>query len=287
MQYREDQFSCSDNTQLFSRCWNPREAPRAVFIIVHGFSDHGGRYMNLVKDLVPRGFSVYSYDQRGHGRSPGKRGYIDSFADFRNDLLTFTHQLAGQHPSIPRFLFGQSLGGLIVLDFALHHPKEIDAVIASSPHLSDPPISPVLASLSRILSGIWPTFSINAGINFSGLSRNPEVVQAFLDDPLVHGKGTPRLAVEISKAVDSTNANAANLKLPLLITHGTADRITDPEASRRFFEEASSTNKTFIPYEGGYHEGHNDIHRERVVIDIAHWLEEQIRFLAQQPEKRE
>lgn len=287
MQYTEDRFSCTGDVQLFYCCWNPPETPRALLIIVHGYSDHSGRYLNLVKDLVSRGFTVYGFDQRGHGRSPGKRGHINSFADFRHDLHTFTRLVASQQPDLPLFLFGHSLGGLIVLDFGLHHPQEIDAVIVSAPHLSDPPISPLLATLSRALSGIWPTFSMNAGLDFTSLSRDPNAVQAYLDDPLVHGKGTPRLAVEISEAVDNTNANAASFELPLLITHGTADRLTDPEASRRFFENVSSTNKTFIPYEGGYHEGHNDIHRERVIIDIAHWIEEQIRIFAQQTENQE
>jgi alpha-beta hydrolase superfamily lysophospholipase len=128
---------------------------------------------------------------------------------------------------------------------------------------------------------------MNAGIDNTGLSRDPNVVQDFLDDPLCPGKGTAGLASELSKTVADTNANAAGFQPPLLITHGTADRITNPEASRRFYEKVTSTNKTFIAYEGGYHEGHNDIHRERVLIDIAQWLEEQIRIITRQPENRE
>jgi alpha-beta hydrolase superfamily lysophospholipase len=179
------------------------------------------------------------------------------------------------------------MGGLIVLDFGLHNPQEVNGIVATSPHLSDPPISPILTTLSRALSSVWPTLGINAGIDNTGLSRDPKIVQAFLDDPLCHGKGTPRLATELSKAVVETNANAFRFQTPLLIIHGTADRITDPDASYRFYKNAASTNKAYIAYEGGFHEGHNDIHRERVLIDIGQWLEEQIRISTQQPENRE
>jgi alpha-beta hydrolase superfamily lysophospholipase len=287
MQYKEDQFTCADGDQLFFRKWIPHEAPLAILIIIHGFSDHSGRYQSIADNLVPRRIAIYSFDQRGHGRSPGQRGHIDSFSAFREDALIFTRLVASQEPDIPLFLFGQSMGGLIVLDFGLHHPQEIHGVIASSPHLSDPPVSPILITMSRALSNVWPTFSMDAGIDNSGLSRDPDIVKTFLDDPLCHGKGTPRLATELSKAVVETNANAAGFQPPLLITHGTADRMTDPEASRRFYEKVNSPNKKYIAYEGGYHEGHNDIHRERVIIDIAQWLEEQIRVITQQPENSE
>lgn len=287
IQHKEDRFPCTDGNQLFYQSWIPHEAPHAVLIIVHGFSDHSGRYMTIVDNLVPRRIAVYSFDQRGHGRSPGQRGYINSFSEYRDDVLTFTRLVAGQEPDIPLFLLGHSMGGLIGLDFGLHHPQEVNGVIASSPHLSDPPVSPILITLSRALSTVWPTFSMDAGMDNTGLSRDPDVVQTFLDDPLNHGKGTARLATELSKAVAGTNANAASFQPPLLIIHGTADRLTDPEASRRFYEKVTSSNKTFIAYEGGYHEGHNDIHHDRVTIDIAQWLDKQIQIITPQPEKSE
>ncbi len=286
-QHKEDHFLCTDGSQLFYRYWIPQEAPRAALIIIHGFSDHSGRYLSIVDSLIPRGIALYSFDQRGHGRSPGQRGYINSFDTFRDDVLSFTHLVTAQHPDIPLYMLGQSMGGLIVLNFGLHYPQEVDGVIATSPHLSDPPVSPILITLSRVLSTVWPTFSMDAGLDNTSISRDPNVVQDFLDDPLRHGKGTARLSTELSKAVADTNANAAGFQPPLLITHGTADRLTDPEASRHFYEKVASSNKTFIAYEGGYHEGHNDIHRERVIIDIAQWLEEQIRIVIQQPENRE
>ncbi len=118
--------------------------------------------MPIVKNLVPRGIAVYSFDLRGHGRSPGQRGYIDSFASYRDDVLTFTRLVAAQQPDVPLFLLGHSMGGLIVLNFGQHYPQAVNGVIATSPHLSDPPVSPILITLSRALSNIWPTFSMDA-----------------------------------------------------------------------------------------------------------------------------
>ena len=128
---------------------------------------------------------------------------------------------------------------------------------------------------------------MDAGLDTSGLSRNPLVVQAYEDDPLVHGKGSARLSTELSTIVAETNANAASFQPPLLIFHGTADQLTDPEASHRFYEKVTSTNKRYIAYKGGYHEGHNDIHYERVIIDIAQWIEEQVAIVEGQPENLE
>ncbi|UCC52545.1 MAG: lysophospholipase [Anaerolineaceae bacterium] len=287
MLHKEDQFTCTGDTQLVYQCWRPQETTQAALVIVHGFSDHSGRYMNIVKGLVPRGMALYGYDQRGHGRSPGQRGHIDSFNQFRDDLLTFMHLVADQEPDIPLFLMGHSMGGLIVLDFGLHHPQIMRGVIASAPHLSDPPVSPIVATIGRLCSRVWPTFSMDAGLDTSGLSRKAQVVQAYEDDPLVHGKGTARLSTEVATIVAETNANAANFQPPLLIFHGTADSLTNPEASRRFYEEVPSSNKRYISYEGGLHEGHNDIHQERVVIDVAQWIEEQIRIVEEQPENLE
>ena len=287
MLHREDQFACTGDTQLVYQCWSPHETPQAALAIVHGFSDHSGRYMNIVNNLVPRGMALYSFDQRGHGRSPGLRGHIDTFSLFRDDLLTFTSLVTELEPGIPLFLMGHSMGGLIVLDFGLNHPQSVSGIIASAPHLSDPPISPVIATVGRLCSRIWPTFSMDAGLDTSGLSRNPQTVQAYEDDPLVHGQGSARLSTELSAMVAETNANADSFQPPLLIFHGTADQLTDPAASRRFYENVTSSNKRYIAYEGGYHEGHNDIHYERVVIDIAQWIEEQVRVIKEQPENLE
>lgn len=285
MRHYEDQFKAKDNLPLYRQGWLPECKPRAVVALVHGFNDHSGRYGNLVNELVGRRLAVHSYDLRGHGRSAGQRGHIKHFAEFRQDTHDFIQLARAQYPALPFFLFGHSMGGLIVLDQALHYPQGLNGVIASSPHLGDPPISALLTNLSRLMSAVWPGFSLSAGLDPAGLSRDSDVVQAYSSDPLLHGKGTARLAVELSKTVAATQAAAARFEPPLLMYQGTADPITQIEASRRFYDNVPGPNKTFINYEDALHECHNDIHHERVSMEVGQWIETEIAIAARQREQ--
>lgn len=282
MRHYEDQFKAKDNLPLYRQSWLPEGKPRAVLALVHGFNDHSGRYPHLVGELLRRQMAVHSYDLRGHGRSAGQRGHIKHFADFRQDTHDFMRLVAAQHPGLPLFLFGHSLGGLIVLDQALHYPQGLDGIIASSPHLGDPPISAALQTISRVMSAVWPSFSLSAGLDPAGLSRDEDVVQAYRNDPLLHGKGTARLAVELSKTVAATQAAASRFEPPLLMYQGTADPVTEINASRRFYENVPGKNKAFISYEDALHECHNDIHHERVSMEVAQWIESEIAIAAEQ-----
>lgn len=281
MKHQTGQFTCTDGEQLFYQSWQTSREAQATLIIVHGFSDHSSRYRNLVRGLVPRGIIVYAFDQIGHGQSPGKRGHIDSFSRYRQDLRAFVQFVNEREEGRPLFLFGHSMGGLIVLDFGLHYSQDVNGIIASAPHLSDPPVSAIKTFLSRFLSDIWPSLTINAGLDAKGLCREPGVVQAYEDDPLVHGKGSPRLATELASAVVNTQERAAEFQLPLLMYHGSADKLTSPEASKRFFDNVKFENKRYITYEGGFHESHNDLHQERVIIDVGQWVEEQVYIKSQ------
>lgn len=287
MQHIEGFFSGLKDQKLYYQCWLPTGHARAVVVIVHGFSDHCGRYANLVEALLRRHFAVYSYDLRGHGQSAGQRGHIDHFDDYRQDTHIFINYVSEQQPDIPFFLFGHSMGGLIALDQALHFPEGLSGVIASAAHLGNPPVSKAKLKLGRLMSRIWPSFSMDAGLDESGLSRNETAVQAYRDDPLVHGKGSARLAAELETAVDETQANAHQFKPPLLIYFGTEDRLTNPEDSQRFYNNVRNADKRIIIYEGGHHENHNDIHSERVVIEVAQWIEAQVFIASQQHEHQD
>jgi len=235
--------------------------------------------------MFRRRIAVHSYDLRGHGRSGGERGYVKRFDDYRQDTHRFLQLVAEQYPSQPLFLFGHSLGGLIVLDQALYFPGTMAGVIASSPHLGDPPISPLVDAISRVMSSVWPTFSLPAGIDATALSRDQKIVRAYAEDPLLHGRGTARLAVEVSKTVAATQAAAPRFQSPLLMYHGTADRVTQIEASQHFYDRVPGQNKAFIAYEDGHHECHNDIHHERVTMEVAQWVEAEITIAARQSEQ--
>jgi alpha-beta hydrolase superfamily lysophospholipase len=273
MEHRQGTFEGCGNTELYYQAWRPQARPRAVLAIVHGFGEYSERYGNVVDWFVPRGYAVHAFDMRGHGRSPGVRGHVDSFADYRADVRAFLDHVQGQEPGCPLFLLGHSQGGLIVLNFVLHDPSGLRGVVASAPVLGRLPLSPFLILLARALSRIWPRLNLETGLEVQALSRDPAVIEAYVSDPLVHNKGTPRTATEMMAAVDWTQAHAADLDLPCLIVHGTADRLCLPETSRVFFEKATCADKERLEYEGYYHELFNEPDRDRVLADVLAWLE--------------
>ena len=287
MQHKEGYFVGAHDDNLYYQFWLPRGGARAVVVIVHGFSDHCGRYDNLVSALVRHRFAVYSYDLRGHGQSPGKRGHIESFDDFRQDTHTFIYFVSSNQPGIPLFLYGHSMGGLIALDQALHYPDGLSGVISSAALLGTPAVSPLKLAVGHLLSKVWPTFSMDAGLDETAISRDEAVVQAYRDDVLVHGKGSARLATELENAVAETQANAYRLQPPLLIYFGTDDRLADPQESQRFYNNVRSADKKIVVYEGGQHENHNDIHSERVCIEVSQWIESRVMIASQQQHRHQ
>lgn len=273
MEHSTGTFSGSDGIGLYYQRWRPGAAPRAALAVVHGFGEHSGRYGNVVNRFVPKGYAVYAPDMRGHGRSPGQRGHLDHFAQVRGDLRAFLDLVHREEAGRPVFLLGHSLGGLIVLNYALHDPSGLVGVVASGALLSQPGVSPILLSLSRLLSRVWPRLSLNVGLDATALSHDQAVVDAYVHDPLVHGKGTPRLSTEITAAIEWTQAHAADWALPLLMVHGGADRLCAPEAGRLFFDNVPFADKERIEYEGFFHELFNEVGKERVLADVEAWLE--------------
>ena len=273
MESQETTFRSVDGLQLQRYDWLPEGRLKALVAVVHGFGEHGGRYGNLVGALVPRGFGVATYDLRGHGRSQGARGSILSWAEFRQDTRKFLDLLRQEHPEPPIFLYGHSMGGLIALDYALHNPSGLRGVIASAPAVGQPGISPFLLLLSRVLSRVWPRLSLSTKLDATAISRDPKVVEAYQQDPLVHDLGTPRLGTEMAKTAAWVQAHAGELQLPLLMLQGEADRLINPTDTRRFFDNAGSADKTYHLVPGGFHEPHNDLDWPQVLEVVAGWLE--------------
>jgi alpha-beta hydrolase superfamily lysophospholipase len=269
----EGTFSGYSSLQLYYQRWRPESTPRAVLAVVHGFGEHSGRYGNVVDWFVPRGYAVYAFDLRGHGHSPGKRGYIESFEEIRGDVRTFLDLVHSQEPEGAVFLLGHSLGGLIVLEYVLRDGSGLEGVVASAPLLSEPGISPFLLLLGKVLSKVWPDLTLEVGLDVTALSRDTTVVEAYVNDPLVHGKGTPRLSTEIKVAIDWTQAHAADLALPCLVVYGELDRLCPTDASQVFSENVTIGSIERIGYEGYFHEVFNDLGKEKVLADVEAWLE--------------
>lgn len=272
MEHREGTFQGTGTLELFYQCWRPENTPRAVLAIVHGFGEHSGRYMNVVNHFVPRGYAVYGFDHRGHGRSPGKRGDIAAWSDFREDVRAFVQRVAAQEPNRPLFMLGHSLGGLIALEYVLHYPDGLRGVVISSPLLVQAGLSPMVILLAKVLAHVAPSAAIKVGLDATMISRDPAVVKAYQEDPLVHCFGTPRLGDAITAAQEWAHAHAGEWQAPLLMIIGSADKIAPPEGGRKFYARVTFADKQMLDYPGAYHETHNDVIYQQVMADVERWL---------------
>ena len=268
-------FKSADGLELYYQSWHPQASARAVLVIVHGHGGHSGIFSRLVQYLVDRGYIIYSYDLRGHGRSPGQRGYINSWAEYRTDLTAFLELVRTKQLDLPLFLVGQSMGGIIASDYALRESARLQGLILISPALGLG-ISPVRLLIGKMLSRVRPNFALSAGIDMSAGSRDLEVVAANARDPLRHTQGTARLATELLETIDWVNAHVEELQVPLLMLHGGADRVTLLENSQTFFKNSTLADKEMHEYPNSYHELHNDLDYQQVLADMNHWIEKHL-----------
>ena len=270
-------FKGPENTQIFYQCWLPQDDPKAVLIVVHGLAEHSGRYMNLVNCLVPNGYAVYGLDHYGHGKSQGKRLYVPEFNVFKRTLDQFVSQVKEWEDGKPVFLVGHSMGGLISSAYLLDHQEKVNGAILSGPGVKIPDhVTSVTRTAARVFSHLMPKLGITQ-LDAKDISRDPEVVKAYVNDPLVSvGKITARLASQMLDACDAVVRRSPELTLPLLLLHGGADALVDLEGSQQFHESISSRDKKLIVYEDKYHEIFNDPGFEQVFSDIEDWLSQHL-----------
>ena len=272
MKHCEGTLKGADGLELFYQSWQTRGSAKAAIAIIHGIGEHSNHYMNIVNHFVPRGYDIHALDLRGNGRSPGQRGYINSWIEIRNDISALLN-LIKQQSYTPLFILGHCLGGVAALDYCTRHPEGLQGVIASSPAIGKTGVPPVLWVLARIFNRVWPRFSLDNRLDISNFSRDPAVVKAFKNDPLFHTRGTARLGMEVRHVAKWIHAHSGDLRMPLLIVHGTDDKIASPDGSREYFQNVIFDDKEFREYEGGYHKLFNDIIKEQVLTDTEQWLE--------------
>jgi alpha-beta hydrolase superfamily lysophospholipase len=267
-------MTTQDGLDLRVRVDDPPQAPRARVVLIHGIGDQvdGVPYATAAAALSKRGLSVRRLELRGHGRSGGKRVYVDTWADFRDDLGRFVDLVAAERPALPVFLAGISMGGLIVTNFAAHRPEGLRGVVALAPALGDTGGSRFLLALLPVLSRVVPALQIDPKLDLSRLTRDPELQRAYVADPLYQTRVTPRIAAELLRAVADTRERAPDFRVPLFILHGTADTFTSPAGSREFYERAGSGDKTYKTYDGAYHNLFVETNREEIYNDIAAWI---------------
>jgi alpha-beta hydrolase superfamily lysophospholipase len=273
MKHLEGKFKGHGNFNLYYQSWLPSNGTKAILLLVHGFAEHSGRYINIVNCFVPKGYAVYGLDHRGHGRSEGRRGYVEQFSYYLKDLKTFFDIVHGKHRDIKIFLIGHSMGGTIAAAYAVHYQHEFDGLILSGANVKvGTGFSPLLIAVARIFSLLLPKMGIVA-LDASAISQDKVVVDAYVNDPLVYrGKIPSRLGSELVRVMQKLPHQMSKVNLPILIMHGTADRLSDPKGSEMLYERVSSRDKTLKLYGGFYHEIFNEPGRERVFTDMETWL---------------
>ncbi|MGF6646726.1 lysophospholipase [Paraburkholderia sp. GAS82] len=265
-----------DGTELPLYRWPAVGGRRATVALVHGLAEHAGRYAALAGRLNAAGIELLAIDLRGHGSAPGKRVRIERFDDYLLDAEALLSVAA--HDNAPLFLMGHSMGGAIAALYAIERlpgsGHKLAGLILSSPALAPGRDVPRwMLTMSQIISRVWPGFPAMK-IDAALLSRDPAVVEANRNDPLVHHGSIPaRTGAEILLAMQRIERGRAGLRVPLLVYHGTADKLTEPEGSRVFGKHAGSPDKTLTLHEASYHETMNDLDRERVIGELIGWIE--------------
>ena len=273
MEHREGRFKGLKDLNLYYRCWLPYGEPKAVLLVVPGLAEHSGRYTNLVDYFVPKGYAVYGLDHRGHGKSEGLRCHVERFSDYVDDLKTFFDLVRAEHGGASIFLVGHSMGGTIATAYAIHHQQELAGLILSGATLKvGSGISSASIAVARVLSVLVPKMGVSV-IDASTISQDQAVVDAYDNDPLVYrGKIRARQGAEFLKTLQNLPYHMPDIKLPILIMYGTADKLSDPEGSNMLYQRAGSEDKTLKQYEGFYHEIFNEPGHDQVFADMEAWL---------------
>lgn len=274
MNHIEGSFKGVRSVNIYYQGWLPTGAGKATIIIIHGLGEHSGRYINVVNHFVPLGYAIYGFDHLGHGKSDGEREVVERFNDFTDNLTIFHNMVKVWQPDKPLFLLGHSLGGSILAIYLMDQPANIHGAIISAPMASIPAnIKPITVTLGKLLSSIAPKTGILA-LDATAVSRDPEVVKAYVNDPLVfHGKTPSRLAAELLVAMQRISADARKITLPFITMQGTADRLVSPTDAKFLYDSASSQDKTLKIYPGLYHEIFNEPERTVVLKDVETWLQ--------------
>jgi acylglycerol lipase len=276
METLEWNWKSSDGLEMYSRGWLPKGKPKAVVVLVHGLGEHVGRYEHVGAALAGKGYALLGFDLRGHGKSGGPRGHAPSFESFMSDIDLMFAQASSRYPGTPQFIYGHSLGGILVLNYVLRRkPALAGAVVTAAGLRTALEEQAVKVGLAKILGSIAPMAGLPSGLDAHGLSHDQEVVERYIHDPLVHDRISFGMARNTLVAVNWAFAHAAEFGIPLLLMHGAEDQIAFERGSREF--AASVTGDcTLKLWDGMYHEIHNEPGKDQVLAFMIDWLEKHI-----------
>jgi acylglycerol lipase len=249
--------------------------PRATVVLSHGLSEHSGRYEHVAAGLNARGYSLWGLDHRGHGRSEGPRVFLERFEDLIEDLDSFLDLAAEEIPDRKPVLFGHSMGGCVATGYAIRHPAKIALLVLTNP-LATVKTAPGTVAAGRLLSRLRPTLGVYA-VPAEGVSRDPEVVRDYVQDPLnFHGRVPARTVAELGDEVASFPERASGITVPTLIMYSRTDPIVAPVGSEMLARSIGSGDVTTRNWDGLRHEILNEPERDQVITAIADWLDARV-----------
>lgn len=275
---KQSNFKSSlDNKNIFYQSWTKPDS-KQILVFQHGFGEHSDRYTNLINTLKNESISIYALDSRGHGRSEGKRGHVDQFQQYIDDLADLIRIAKDEQKKEKVILLGHSLGGVISLQYATEgfNQDNLLGMIISSPGLKikmdlEKEIKKFAA---EFLSSFMPSVTLDANLDLNFLSHDKSVIEAYNKDPLVHGKVSFQMGKNLFHLGAALMNKARLIKVPIFMTHGDADGITDCEGSKEFFANLTTPNKELKIYPGYFHETMNEIpeYREVVLGDMKKFI---------------
>ncbi|MFC4600750.1 alpha/beta hydrolase [Cohnella hongkongensis] len=273
------EWRCADRTRMHACEWRPDSvdgSPRAVIGLVHGMGEHMGRYAHLAEMLNAEGYAVIGFDQRGHGRTEGKRGHTPQYEALLEGIDLMLDAARRKYPGAPAFLLGHSMGGNITLNYLLRRQPALRGAIVTGPWLKLAFKPPSLQSIvGKVVERFYPSYTNNRPMVAENLTSDPAMIERYVSDPLGHGQITARFFFSVQRAGLWALRHAFMLQVPLLLMHGGDDRVTSLQASKEFAGKAGSRVE-WREWPGFKHELHNESRREEVFAVIRGWLAKQL-----------
>ena len=272
MNQQEFHFTTKTKLKLYAKAWLPEEQPKATICLVHGLGEHINRYNHVAAYFTFRDYAMLGFDNRGFGQSEGKKGHALSVEEYLEGIEYLIAESRKRFPNTPIFLYGHSMGGNLVLNYLIRKNPDIRGVIASAPFITtDNPPASWLIAIAKFMKNIAPGIRQDNGLNLADLSTDPKVIETYKADPLVHPHVTFGGAVTLFAGADYLVAYEGGINVPLLIMHGSADKITSPNGSKRFAKNVKG-DITLKIWDGMFHEIHNEPDQKQVFDEMATWM---------------
>lgn len=270
----ERSFDGAGGPRIVYDVWTPDGSPRGVVVLCHGYAEHARRYDHVAQRFGEAGLITYALDLRGHGRSGGKRVYLRDIGEYTGDFHTLVGIAADEHPQLSRIVVGHSMGGGIVFAYGVERPEDYTAMVLSGPAVyAQDAVSSFMITVAKLVGSIMPGLPVEE-LPTEAVSRDPEVVAAYMADPMVHhGRLPAGIAKALIKVGESMPRRASALKAPLLVVHGEQDKLIPVAGSRHLMSCVASTDAHLKVYPELYHEVFNEPERDLVLDDVTSWIE--------------